>query len=80
MKKPGPSSHKLHAAPCKNLAGADKWRLKVLLMHYLRAFIVYIILCVVVYLCVCVVVVIVVGQSDVWLTVHRNSVWIRKTN
>ena len=19
-------------------------------------------------------------QSDVWLTVHRNSVWIRKTN
>jgi len=21
-----------------------------------------------------------VGKSDVWLTVHRNSVWIRKTN
>ena len=20
------------------------------------------------------------GKSDVWLTVHRNSVWIRKTN
>ena len=20
------------------------------------------------------------GESDVWLTVHRNSVWIRKTN
>ena len=20
------------------------------------------------------------NQSDVWLTVHRNSVWIRKTN
>ena len=22
----------------------------------------------------------VITQSDVWLTVHRNSVWIRKTN
>jgi len=21
-----------------------------------------------------------ISQSDVWLTVHRNSVWIRKTN
>jgi len=21
-----------------------------------------------------------IGKSDVWLTVHRNSVWIRKTN
>ena len=20
------------------------------------------------------------GKSDVWLTVHRNSVWVRKTN
>ena len=21
-----------------------------------------------------------IGQSDVWLTVHRNSVWIKKTD
>ena len=27
-----------------------------------------------------IIIIIIICGSDVWLTVHRNSVWIRKTN